>query len=176
VTYVSIDTGYWDSFLEEVRNNFLPTLFPELAVNLLDQCTKDIKTEGLGLFIPPLPRQAELLVVVANTLVMSKGKDGLTSNKIIDDYVDLVDNLAAPSHSLLIVEPGGMEAKVKSCLEGVAKAFSIDDKNVIAAGSFSITHTPISSDVQKAVFPNQQITPLRSSARCYGLLRYPPFC
>jgi hypothetical protein len=178
VTYVSIDTGYWDSFLEEVRKSFLPTLFPALEVNLLDQCTKDIRTGGLGLFIPHLPRQEELLVVVANTLVASKGEDELSAKDIVDAYIDLVGNLAAPIHSLLIVEPGGMEVKVETCLEGVAKALSINDENAIPTGSFSLTHTPKSSDVQKEVFPNsnQEMKPLPPCDRCYGLLRYQPSC
>ena len=172
VTYVSIDTGCWDSFLEEVRKSFLPTLFPELAVNLLDQCTIDIGTEGLGLFIPPLPRQAELLVVVANTLVTSRGEDGLTSNTIVDAYVDLVTSLAPPIHSLLIVEPSGMEDKVDDCLSEVAKALSIDDENAITSGSFLLRYKLGSSDVQQEVFPNSNGK--IGALRCYGLLRYPP--
>jgi len=174
VTYVSIDTGCWESFLKEVRNNFLPALFPELDVNLLDQCTIDIGTERLGRLIPSLPRQEELLVVVANTLVTSKGEDGLTK-KIVAAYVDLVNRLTPPIHSLLIVESDGMKNEVENCLAGVAEALSIDDKNAISTGSFSLTHTPLSSAVQEAVFPNsnREMKPLPPCNRYYGLLRYP---
>lgn len=172
VTYVSVDTGCWDSFLEEVRNKFLFTLFPELAVNLLDQCTIDIGTEGLGHFISPLPRQAELLVIVANTLVTSRGEDGLTSNTIVGAYVALVTTLAPPIHSLLIVEPSGMEDKVDDCLSEVAKALSIDDENAITSGSFLLRYKLESSDVQQEVFPNSNGK--IEALRCYGLLRHPP--
>jgi hypothetical protein len=171
VTYVSIDTGCWDSFLKEVRTNFLPTLFPELDVSLLDQCTINIQTEGLGRHIPSLPHQAELLVVVANTLVASKGEDELSTQNIVDAYADLVNSLAPPIHSFMIVEPSGMEDKVEDCLSEVAKLHSIDDMNAISSGRFRMTYRPILSDVQEVVFPNSN--PTIKSRRCYGLLRYP---
>jgi hypothetical protein len=171
VTYVSIDTGCWESFLKEVRAKFLPALFPEMDVNLLNQCTIDIGAGGLGHRIPSVTRQAELLVVVANTLVTSKGKDGLTLNKIVEASVDLVNSLNPPRHSFLIVESGGLKDKVKHCLEGVAQALNIDATNSISLGSFRLRYKPISDDVQQAVFPNSNRT--IKPSRCYGLLRYP---
>jgi hypothetical protein len=172
VTYVSVDTGCWDSFLKEVRANFLPTLFPELDVNLFDQCTIDIRTEGLGRHIPSLPDQAELLVVVANTLVVSKGEDELSTKNIVDAYADLVSSLAPPNHSLLIMEPSGMEDKVEDCCSEVAKTLSIEDESLINLGSFRLRYKPLLSDVQEKIFPNRHGK--IEALRCYGLLKYPP--
>jgi len=172
VTYISVDVGSWDPFLDEVRQNILPKLFSKIHVELRPQHTCDIRTAHLERLITPDPAQPEFLVIVANTLVTSTGEEGLSSNHIVECYVQLVESLGPRVHSLLIIEPQGLEENVATCMRMAAAATGTDYGHAVSSGCFLLTYPTTTTDVRAAIFPGGRKR--LYSRRCYGLLKQSP--